>query len=190
MNLSFDFIPINFIKEDDDGTIGNIYDNKTGDGILGSVLHNETDIGFAAFFIWYRESQFIGYSKSISRIGVTCIVLKPKLASGWLIAISPFSYKLWIAIFVGFFAGLISLIILIKIANENFVSKTASDVGWIVFNIYLWQSVNIMQVILCFYQVVLFIFLLHILQKISYFSNNCLCRFNHFKLYHWKSLWE
>lgn len=99
-------------------------------------------------------------------------------------------FKLWIAIFVGFFAGLISLIILIKIANEKFVSKTASDVGWIVFNIYLWQSVNIMQVILCFYQVVLFIFLLHILQKISYFSNNCLCRFNHFKLYHWKSLWK
>lgn len=126
--------------------MGNIYDNKTGDGVIGSVYMNETDVGFAALFQWFRESQFVGYSKPIARVGVTCLVLRPKRSSGWFVAISPFNYVSWIGISIAIIAYIISLIFIMRFSSGSNDSRENRNLVWHVLKIHLWQSIKIMCV--------------------------------------------
>uniref|UniRef100_A0A182P639 Ionotropic glutamate receptor C-terminal domain-containing protein n=1 Tax=Anopheles epiroticus TaxID=199890 RepID=A0A182P639_9DIPT len=86
------------ISLDEAGEWGQIYENRTGDGIIGAVVERRADIGVGALYSWYHESQFLALSKPISRTGVTCIAPKPLLLSSWLTAILPFSTVLWLAV--------------------------------------------------------------------------------------------
>ncbi|EAT48971.1 AAEL000007-PA [Aedes aegypti] len=86
------------ISLDEAGEWGEIFDNRTGNGIIGAVVERRADIGVGALYSWHHESIYLSLSKPISRTGVTCITPKPRLLSGWLIPILPFSQNLWIAV--------------------------------------------------------------------------------------------
>uniref|UniRef100_A0A182JNI1 Ionotropic glutamate receptor C-terminal domain-containing protein n=1 Tax=Anopheles christyi TaxID=43041 RepID=A0A182JNI1_9DIPT len=86
------------ISLDEAGEWGQIYDNRTGDGIIGAVVERRADVGVGALYSWYHESLFLALSKPISRTGVTCIAPKPLPLSSWLTAILPFSTVLWLAV--------------------------------------------------------------------------------------------
>ncbi|XP_055543537.1 uncharacterized protein LOC129729082 [Wyeomyia smithii] len=86
------------ISLDEAGEWGEIFDNRTGNGIIGAVVERRADIGAGALYSWYHENQFLTLSKPISRTGVTCITPKPKLLSSWMTPILPFSSNLWIAV--------------------------------------------------------------------------------------------
>ncbi|XP_049286717.1 probable glutamate receptor [Anopheles funestus] len=86
------------ISLDEAGEWGQIYDNRTGDGIIGAIVERRADIGVGALYSWYHESLFLALSKPISRTGVTCIVPKPLPLSSWLIGVLPFSTFLWLAV--------------------------------------------------------------------------------------------
>ncbi|XP_035776017.1 uncharacterized protein LOC118458019 [Anopheles albimanus] len=87
---------------DDVGEWGQIYDNRTGDGILGAVVERRSDIGVGALYSWHHEFGYLSLSKPISRTGVTCIVPKPLPLSSWMTPILPFSPFLWFAVIATF----------------------------------------------------------------------------------------
>ncbi|XP_035902364.1 uncharacterized protein LOC118507679 isoform X1 [Anopheles stephensi] len=86
------------ISLDEAGEWGQIYDNRTGDGIIGALVERRADVGVGALYSWHHESLFLALSKPISRTGVTCIVPKPLPLSSWMIGILPFSTVLWMAV--------------------------------------------------------------------------------------------
>ena len=63
---------------DEPGEWGEIFDNRTGNGIIGAVVERRAEVGVGALYSWYHESIFLSLSKFISRTGVTVITPKPK----------------------------------------------------------------------------------------------------------------
>ncbi|XP_052565949.1 glutamate receptor ionotropic, delta-2-like [Culex pipiens pallens] len=90
------------ISLDEAGEWGEIFDNRTGNGIIGAVVERRADIGVGALYSWFHEFTFLTLSKPISRTGVTCITPKPKLLSSWMTPILPFTPNLWAAVAVTF----------------------------------------------------------------------------------------
>nr|XP_040223908.2 probable glutamate receptor [Anopheles coluzzii] len=86
------------ISLDEAGEWGQIFDNRTGDGIIGAVVERRADIGVGALYSWYHESLYLALSKPISRTGVTCIAPKPLPLSSWMTALLPFSTEMWLAV--------------------------------------------------------------------------------------------
>ncbi|XP_065072646.1 uncharacterized protein LOC135697019 [Ochlerotatus camptorhynchus] len=114
------------ISLDEAGEWGEILDNRTGNGIIGAVVERRADIGVGALYSWHHESIYLTLSKPISRTGVTCITPMPKLLSGWLIPILPFSQNLWIAVWSTFvFMSFFSLIVNFMV--DNFLLKKVNS---------------------------------------------------------------
>ena len=68
---------LNFLA-DEAGEWGEIFDNRTGNGIIGAVVERRAEVGVGALYSWYHESIYLSLSKFISRTGVTCITPKPR----------------------------------------------------------------------------------------------------------------
>lgn len=143
-NCTWDIITV------DETEWGVIYENKTGNGIIGAVVERRAEIGVGALYVWYHESLFLALSRPISRTGITCIVLKPKLVSGWFIAVSPFSTILWIAVLASIVIGIFVLTFVISIKKATTMTLGTEckfiETTLIVYKIYLWQSVKVMLV--------------------------------------------
>lgn len=111
------------ISLDEAGEWGEIFDNRTGNGIIGAVVERRADVGVGALYSWFHESMFLALSKPISRTGVTCITPKPSLLSGWMIPILPFSMYLWIAVLTTFVVTTIMLLF-VNFTVYNVMLKT------------------------------------------------------------------
>ncbi|XP_062556996.1 uncharacterized protein LOC134221839 [Armigeres subalbatus] len=112
------------ISLDEANEWGEIFDNRTGNGIIGAVVEHRADIGVGALYSWHHESIYLTLSKPISRSGITCITPMPKLLNGWLIPILPFSQNLWIAVlstflFMSFFSLFVNYLVDNVLHKEN-----------------------------------------------------------------------
>ena len=65
--------------QDEANEWGEIYENRTGIGVIGQVVERKADLGVSALYSWHHESRFLSLSQPISRTGITCLVNKP----GW-----------------------------------------------------------------------------------------------------------
>lgn len=65
-------------KIDEAGEWGEIFDNRSGNGIIGAVVERRAEIGVGALYSWYHESLYLSLSKPITRTGITCITPKPQ----------------------------------------------------------------------------------------------------------------
>ncbi|XP_053671602.1 uncharacterized protein LOC128721830 [Anopheles nili] len=115
------------ISLDEAGEWGQIFDNRTGDGIIGAVVERRADIGVGALYSWFHEFQFLSLSKPISRTGVTCIVPKPQPLSSWMTPILPFSLWMWLAV-IG--TVLVSTVceVLLSILSQRLLTKKPGQV--------------------------------------------------------------
>jgi hypothetical protein len=126
------------ISLDEAGEWGEIYENRTGNGIMGALTERRADVGVGALYSWYSSFKYLTLSKSISRTGVTCIVPKSKLASNVLVLIIPFKLNLWIAVLAAFGIGVLAMKGFSKVTSQ----RTHNDV--ITFlRIFLMQSVSV-----------------------------------------------
>uniref|UniRef100_A0A182N544 Ionotropic glutamate receptor C-terminal domain-containing protein n=1 Tax=Anopheles dirus TaxID=7168 RepID=A0A182N544_9DIPT len=107
------------ISLDEAGEWGQIFDNRTGDGIIGALVERRADVGVGALYSWYHEFQFLALSKPISRTGVTCIAPKPLPLSSWLTAVLPFSTPLWLAV-IGTFLVSTVFEVLVSVVTRKF----------------------------------------------------------------------
>ncbi|XP_052902796.1 probable glutamate receptor [Anopheles moucheti] len=133
------------ISLDEAGEWGQIYDNRTGDGIIGAVVERRADIGVGALYSWYHEFMFLTLSKPISRTGVTCIVPKPLPLSSWMIGILPFSTILWLAVLTTILVSTVFEVLIsyvtqkFKASESNRVDVCESMMG--VISIFILQAV-------------------------------------------------
>ncbi|KAL7044659.1 hypothetical protein ACKWTF_002017 [Chironomus riparius] len=157
------------ISLDEAGEWGEIFDNRTGNGIIGAVVERRAEVGVGALYSWYHESIFLSLSKFISRTGVTVITPKPKLRDPIGTPLLPFQFSLWIAVIVSFFILLVSDKLLrigyIKIndANKDHVIVSFSKIGLNILGIYVLQSVKFKSIkagMLIFFTTVLILGLL------------------------------
>lgn len=65
-------------NKDEAGEWGEIFDNRSGNGIIGAVVERRAEIGVGALYSWYHESLYLSLSKPITRTGITCITPKPQ----------------------------------------------------------------------------------------------------------------
>ncbi|XP_055633891.1 glutamate receptor ionotropic, delta-1-like [Toxorhynchites rutilus septentrionalis] len=133
------------ISLDETGEWGEIFDNRTGNGIIGAVVERRADVGVGALYSWFHESMFLALSKPISRTGVTCITPKPSLLSGWMTPILPFSKYLWIAVLATFVISTIILLFMNYVVY-NVMLKTnhrldVSESFMVVGSIFILQTV-------------------------------------------------
>ncbi|KAF5307156.1 hypothetical protein FQR65_LT00672 [Abscondita terminalis] len=91
----------------DDKEWGIIHDNWTGVGILGHLVMDKADIGYGSLGSWVREYSFLDLSKPVVTTEVTCLVPEPKLATGWLTPLLPFTEEMWLYFCISF--GFISI---------------------------------------------------------------------------------
>ncbi|XP_037033035.1 glutamate receptor 1-like [Bradysia coprophila] len=141
------------ISRDEAGEWGEIWDNRSGIGVLGAVSERRADVGISALYEWHHEYQFLDFTAPISRTGITCIVPRPKRLAGWLLPVWPFSWKLWVAVFLAFTVGIMSLLLARRLyitpkpsRKRAFQPKrdpAFNNVALIVGRMFLSQSVNI-----------------------------------------------
>ncbi|XP_070496610.1 probable glutamate receptor [Chironomus tepperi] len=157
------------ISLDEAGEWGEIFDNRTGNGIIGAVVERRAEVGVGALYSWFHESIFLSLSKFISRTGVTVITPKPKLRDPIGTPLLPFQFSLWIAVIVSFFVLLVCDKLLrigyIKIndANKDHIIVSFSKIGINILGIYVLQSVQFKSIktgMLIFFTTVLILGLL------------------------------
>ncbi|XP_075215171.1 glutamate receptor ionotropic, delta-2-like [Lycorma delicatula] len=102
----------------DDNMWGEIFENKSGNGILGNVYESKADVGFGALYLWYHEYQFLDYSAVYIRTGVTCLVPRVQQVSPLLLPLLPFDGKLWAIVLSTLIITAIFLYYVAKIANQ------------------------------------------------------------------------
>ncbi|KAG5676528.1 hypothetical protein PVAND_006356 [Polypedilum vanderplanki] len=134
------------ISLDEAGEWGEIFDNRTGNGIIGAVVERRAEVGVGALYSWYHESIFLSLSKFISRTGVTCITPKPRLRDPLGTPLLPFSLQLWIAVLISFIVGIISYKFLQKAESliyQNSPNQTMTEISLNIIGIYVLQSVTL-----------------------------------------------
>ncbi|GBP04301.1 hypothetical protein EVAR_6516_1 [Eumeta japonica] len=99
---------VELIKENE-GQWGQIFDNRTGDGVLGAVVEDRVDVGITALYSWYHEWTFLDFSAPYIRSGITCLAPAPRAIPSWQLPILPFSLWVWIAVLSTFIYASIAL---------------------------------------------------------------------------------
>lgn len=60
---------------------GEVYDNRTANGMLGDVLDRSVDLTIGAFCRWQLIFEFMTYSNAIQQANTIMLVPRPRLAS-------------------------------------------------------------------------------------------------------------
>ncbi|KFB36231.1 AGAP002904-PA-like protein [Anopheles sinensis] len=134
------------ISLDEAGEWGQIFDNRTGDGIIGALVERRADVGVGALYSWYHEFRFLSLSKPISRTGVTCIAPKPLPLSSWMTPILPFTLVLWLAV-LGSFLVAIVFDVLFSFVTHKFTPSESGRVD-ICESVMAIMSIFILQAVL------------------------------------------
>ncbi|XP_058129904.1 uncharacterized protein LOC131284269 [Anopheles ziemanni] len=134
------------ISLDEEGEWGQIFDNRTGDGIIGALVERRADVGVGALYSWYHEFRFLSLSKPISRTGVTCIAPKPLPLSSWMTPILPFTLVLWLAV-LGSFLVAIVFDVLFSFVTHKFTPSESGRVD-ICESVMAVMSIFILQAVL------------------------------------------
>ncbi|XP_077285106.1 putative glutamate receptor [Arctopsyche grandis] len=110
------------IIRDDEHEWGEIWDNRTGNGILGNIITDAADIGYGALYSWYHEYLFLDLSMPVIRTGITCITPVPSLVARWLLPILPFNSLMWFSVLVAIVIGSLGLFITSRPTKNRFTA--------------------------------------------------------------------
>ncbi|XP_055543535.1 uncharacterized protein LOC129729080 [Wyeomyia smithii] len=122
---------------------GDIYDNRTGQGILGNLVERRADIGLAGLSNWHRYYAYLTYSANIDRGGITVIVPRARTVQSWRTILLVFPKSVWILTAV-VFCGLV--IISYSLYRPKFGFQNEPDIVWSAFNmllIFLMRSASV-----------------------------------------------
>ncbi|XP_062556993.1 probable glutamate receptor [Armigeres subalbatus] len=88
---------------------GEVFDNRTGTGILGSIVERRADIAVSAIYYLSAMFKLATYTHPFSRSGVTVLVPKPLEQPPWRTPFLSFSLHLWAAVIVTFCLGVLAI---------------------------------------------------------------------------------
>nr|XP_053602899.1 uncharacterized protein LOC128670906 [Plodia interpunctella] len=107
------------IIRDDDHEWGEIYENRTGVGILGHVVEDRADAGISALYSWYEEYVQLDFSIPTVRTAITCVAPSPRLLASWEMPLMPFNLNMWIALIFTFIFACICLTIAKRCSSDR-----------------------------------------------------------------------
>lgn len=81
--------------EYDDELWGEIYDNRTGTGLLGALAMYDANVTCGAVCLWDNTYESAQYSPQVQRATVTHILPKPLPLAYWKTLILPFPGSMW-----------------------------------------------------------------------------------------------
>ncbi|XP_038116675.1 uncharacterized protein LOC6050674 [Culex quinquefasciatus] len=88
---------------------GEVFDNRTGTGLLGAVVERRADIAVAAIYFWRKPYDYASYTHHVSRSGITVLVPKPRLLAPWRTPFLSFTASLWIAVLITFIVATVAV---------------------------------------------------------------------------------
>ncbi|XP_023229973.1 glutamate receptor ionotropic, delta-1-like [Centruroides sculpturatus] len=74
--------------------------NGTRTGMVGQLVNQKADMGFVTIFLTYDRSQVVDYSSHTVFMRVLFVLKRPEAIFDWMSLIKPFSFEIWIAIFI------------------------------------------------------------------------------------------
>ncbi|KAK9892090.1 hypothetical protein WA026_018291 [Henosepilachna vigintioctopunctata] len=158
---------------------GALYPNWTGSGLMGKLLNDEADIIFTAFYTWEFVYHYLDLSKSYIRAGISCLVPKPRIQSGWFIPISPYKTSMWIAVFINITYNILIAFVLATFRQKLFSPRNISDRSalfllfntvWIIIKISFGQSLQKKEKFIIGHLVLIVLVLEYLILDSGYYS--------------------
>ncbi|KAM3962355.1 glutamate receptor ionotropic, delta-2 [Aphomia sociella] len=112
------------IVRDDVHQWGEIYENRTGVGVLGNVVEDRADVGITALYSWYEVYIASDFSTPCIRTSVTCVAPSPRILASWEMPLLPFTLYMWLAILFTFIYASIALTIAQKCSTDRVLLTT------------------------------------------------------------------
>ncbi|XP_049866253.1 ionotropic receptor 21a-like [Pectinophora gossypiella] len=109
---------IEIVREDEDQW-GEMYENRTGIGVLGSVIEDRADLGITALYSWYEIYLYLDFSAASIRTAITCIAPAPRLLVSWEMPLLPFSWNMWIGTVLTFIISSLALILAMDCSSNK-----------------------------------------------------------------------
>ncbi|XP_058817470.1 uncharacterized protein LOC131680777 [Topomyia yanbarensis] len=133
---------------------GDIYENRTGSGIMYAIATRQTDIVLSGLYYWIGPYRWGSYTAQLTRAEVTVLVPKPLQLAPWKTPFLPFTGFLWIAVGVAFMVGAFAVWLIengrVRILNSpNAQAKTLSDSLLTLMGFYMEQSTNMRNDLMC-----------------------------------------
>ncbi|XP_045446411.1 probable glutamate receptor [Melitaea cinxia] len=99
------------VVREDEHQWGEIFNNRTGVGVIGHVFEDRAEIGITALYSWYEEYVALDFSTPILRTAITCLVPTPRLLASWEMPLLPFTPYMWIGIILTIIYASLALIL-------------------------------------------------------------------------------
>ncbi|XP_065072674.1 uncharacterized protein LOC135697028 [Ochlerotatus camptorhynchus] len=74
---------------------GQVFQNRTGNGMVGALVERKADFALAAVGAWHQLFHYFSFSIPIQWIGITCLQPRPTLIEYWRIIFMMFSKTVW-----------------------------------------------------------------------------------------------
>ncbi|XP_058823637.1 uncharacterized protein LOC131684630 isoform X2 [Topomyia yanbarensis] len=95
--------------DDEIETWGDVFENRTGTGIMGAVASRNAHFAAAAIYYWLGPCHWTSYTTQITRAAVTVLVPRPLQLAPWKTPFLSFTGVLWIAVGVAFTVGVFAV---------------------------------------------------------------------------------
>ncbi|XP_023242535.1 glutamate receptor ionotropic, delta-1-like [Centruroides sculpturatus] len=83
-----------------DDYFGRLIKNRTWTEMIGKIIRQEVDMGIVPIFINYNLYSITEFSAGVGYQSIVFIVKKPEKIPNWSSIVAPFSFMIWIAIFI------------------------------------------------------------------------------------------
>ncbi|XP_062557001.1 uncharacterized protein LOC134221843 [Armigeres subalbatus] len=81
---------------------GQVFENRTGNGMVGALVERKADFALAAVGAWHQLFRYFSFSIPIQWIGITCLQPRPHLIEYWKIIFMMFSSTVWVVLLATF----------------------------------------------------------------------------------------
>ncbi|XP_029731036.2 uncharacterized protein LOC109415502 isoform X2 [Aedes albopictus] len=112
---------------------GQVFPNRTGNGMIGALVERKVDFAIGAVGGWYQLFQYFSFSNPVQWIGITCLAPRPGLIEYWRIVFMMFAGSVWGILILTFI--LVSLLQYLLPPPDLPESHTQRSFSWIVINL-------------------------------------------------------
>ncbi|KAJ6637235.1 hypothetical protein Bhyg_09965 [Pseudolycoriella hygida] len=107
--------------EYDEELWGEVFENRTGHGLLGALTMRKANVSVAAMYLWCPPYRFTQYSSTIQRAIATHIVPKPLQIPFWKTPFLPLPPYIWLCVISTFLIG--ALVWFAVSASQNLIRR-------------------------------------------------------------------
>ncbi|XP_021707655.1 uncharacterized protein LOC5563600 isoform X2 [Aedes aegypti] len=112
---------------------GQVFPNRTGNGMIGALIERKVDFAIGAVGGWYQLFQYFSFSNPVQWIGITCLAPRPGLIEYWRIVFMMFAESVWGILILTFI--MVSMLQYLLPPPDLPESHSQRSFSWIVINL-------------------------------------------------------